>query len=214
MVKAEIRSLIANLLPRFDKTTKYHPLFIDASIERVLIEMYQELFTENPLALQRFTKGYGYTTPLAVLLEAGTGIYYTTLPASIIPFRDKASGVRRVSTIVRSGLTFFPVDARETDLLLSGSYADYITSKIGYLVTDTRVEYYNMSGVVLGQGVRMDCIVPFSVYAETDTVFVPEKLNHEAPTFIERVLAVLGVVQPVDQLDNNKDLVRQMNNGN
>lgn len=205
MVKAEIRSLVKNLLPKYDKSGKYAPRFLDAVIEKVLAEMYNDVFRRNPLELQRYTKPYGYTSPLAVLLEAATGLYYTTLPAATLVFPDKASGVRRISTPLQGGMTFFPVDQREMDLIQSGSYSDVVSSKIGYAVTPTRVEYYNMSAAIIASGVRMDCIIPFSVYTDTDTVLIPEERN-EGLSFIDRVLAVLGVVRPIDALDNNADV--------
>jgi hypothetical protein len=208
MIKEEIRSTIFNLLPKLDRTSKFHPRVIDAAIERVLMEMYQELFDENPLYLQRFTKGYGYTTPLAVAAEGTTGIYYTTLPAKVIPFRDKASGVRRISTVVNTGLSFIPIDQREADILTSGSFADMVTSKIGYMVTPERIEYYKMSGSVPTDGVRTDLIVPFSVYADTDNVLIPETKGPQGETFIDRVLKILQVIQPIDLLDNNADTVK------
>ena len=211
MQKQELRSLIKNLLPAIDKVNKWHPNVIDAAIERVLIEMYNELFAENPLALQRFTKQYGYGTALGVSLEGATGLYYTTLPAKIVPFRDKASGVRRISTKVQGGLTFFPIDPREMDLILSGSNVDTITTKIGYVVNSERVEYYNMSGTVQTDGVRMDLIVPFSVYDDDDEVLVPETRNEKGTTFTDRVLAILGVVQPKDLKDDNAETKRESN---
>ena len=206
MQKQEIRSLIKNLLPRLDKSNKYHPKVIDSAIEKVLGEIYTEVFKRNSMELQRYCKPYGYTTALTVNLEPATGLYYTTLPAAIYPFPDKSSGVRRVSTIVQGGLTFFPIDQREHDLILSGSNVDAVTSKIGYTVTSTRVEFYNMSGTVLAAGVRMDCIVPFSVYSDTDTVLIPEEKDDQGRTFIDRVLAILGIVRPIDALDNNADV--------
>lgn len=205
MVKAEIRSLITNLLPKYDKTNKYHPSVVNAAIERVLIEMYQEVFYENPLALQRFTKPYGYTVALAVSSEASTGLYYTTLPAKVVPFKDKSSGVRRISTPVQGAFTFFPTDQREMDYLQNGSNADTVTSKIGYVVTPTRVEYYNISGAVRTSGVRMDIVIPFSTYLDTDEVLIPESLNKEAGEFEDRVLKILGVIQPVDLKDDNAE---------
>lgn len=205
MQKQEIRSLFRNLLPRLDKTAKWHPMVIDTAIERVLIEMYQELFAENPLALQRFTKQYGYGTALEVLLEAGTGLYYTTLPAKIVPFRDKASGVRRVSTVVQGGLTFFPIDPREMDLILSGSNTNTMLGKIGYAVNSERVEYFNMLGGPLAAGVRMDLIVPFSEYDDDDEVLVPETKEEKGRNFTDRVLDILGVIRAVDLKDDNAD---------
>jgi len=70
-----------------------------------------------------------------------------------------------------------------------------------------------MSGSVLYSGVRIDCIIPFSQYADTDTVLIPESVTQDGKTFIDRVLAPLGVIQPVDLKDDNADTVRQMNNG-
>ncbi len=213
MIKAEIRGFIKGLLPAEDKTGKYHSNIVDAAIEKVLSEVYNEVYWRDSLELQRYTKGYGYTTALTVLYENATGLYYTTLPAGIIPFPDKASGVRRVSTVIKGGLTFFPVDQRETDFLLSGSIVDTVTEKIGYCVTPTRVEYYNMNGTVIGNGVRMDLIVPFSVYLDIDTVLIPEIGTPDGEKFVDRVLKVLGVIQPVDLKDDNADTVKQTDNG-
>jgi hypothetical protein len=211
MLKKEIRSLIFNLLPKYDKSGKYHFRLLDAAIERVLIEMYQEVFYENPLALQRFTKPYGYTTALTVISEATTGLYYTNVPAQYVVFKDKSSGIRRVSTPVQGAFTFFPMDQREMDFVQNGSNVDAVTTKIGYVVTPTRVEYYNMSGAVLTSGVRMDVIIPFSVYLDTDEVLIPESLNKESGEFEDRVLKILGVIQPVDLKDDNAE--KQVANG-
>ena len=212
MIKSEIRSLIVNLLPKLDKTGKYHPRFIDAAIEKVINEMYNNVYKRNPLELMRYTEGYGYTTALPVLSEASTGIYYTTLPSAIVPFPDKASGVRRVSTMVQGGMKFFPIDKREIELLLDNSNVNYVTSKIGYLVTPDRVEFYNLSGAVLGAGVRMDLIIPFSSYSDTDVVLLPEEVDPQGQTFVDKVLKTLSVIQPMDAVDNNAD-IKQTGNG-
>jgi hypothetical protein len=212
MVKAEIRSLISNELPKFDKTGKYHPRFVDAAIEKVISGMYNDVFKADPLALQRYTKGFGYTTPLVVSLEATTGLYYTTLPAAIVPFSDKSSGVRRISTPIQGGFNFFPMDSREMDFI-SGSNIDLVTAKIGYVVTPTRVEFYKMSTSVMTSGVRMDLIIPFSNYADTDVVLIPEETDAQGQTFIDKVLKILGVVQKVDLLDNNSDVETKQNSG-
>jgi len=223
MVKAEIRSLIKNLLPKHDKVGKYHSLILDAAIETVINELYHEVFADNPLTLQRFTKPYGYTVPLVVNYEASSGLYYTTLPANIVVLPDKASGVRRVSSPLQGGMSFFPMDAREHDLILSGSYANTVTSKVGYCVTPTRVEFYKANAATLTNGVRMDLIVPFSVYADTDQVVIPEigdlsssnpYKQKNAQTLVQRVLAILGVIGSVDQLDNNSDPVQRQNSNN
>jgi hypothetical protein len=214
MVKSEIRSLILNILPRFDKTGKYTPRFVDACIEKVLNGMYNDVFRADPLALQRYTKGFGYVTPLTISFEATSGLYYTNYPTgiSIVPFTDKASGVRRVSTPIQGGFNFFPMDSREMDFI-NGSNIDLVTAKIGYAVTPTRVEFYKMSTSVIATGIRMDLIIPFSNYADTDVVLIPEEADAQGTTFIDKVLKILGAVQKVDLLDSNSDIETKQNTG-
>lgn len=202
MTKQELRSLIKNSLQKLDKTNKYHPNVIDFEIEKVLNEMYWELYAVDPLILQRYVKTYTVAAPMA-LYENSSGLYYTTLPADIVPFPDKCSGVRRIATAVQSGLTFVPIDAREMDLIMSSSYINNVNSKIGYAVTN-RIEYYNMSAGVAAAGARMDLIIPFSSYADAETVLLPE-ISGQDSTFIKRVIDNMALIKPVDFLDDNKD---------
>jgi hypothetical protein len=204
MQKAEIRSLIKNSLLRLDRTNRWHDNYIDAAIEKTLARLYEEVWRINPNNLQRYTLGFGYTTPISVLTENTTGIKYSTLPTSIIPIQDKASGVRRISTMTQGMVMFLPMDFREMDLVADGSYFDTITSKIGYAVNQTRVEYYNMSVVVEAAGVRMDLIIPFSKYSETDEVKIPEinDLKNDE-TFVDKVMKILMFAPPPDLTDEN-----------
>lgn len=205
MIKKEIRSLVLNRLQRYDKTAKYNGRVIDAECEAVLNQMYNEVFGMNPLSLQRFTKGYGYTTPLTVDNEASTLIYYTTLPENIVYFPDRSSGVRRVAPATQIGIGFYPMDQREWDLAMSGLYVNYVKDKIGYIVTPTRVEYYGMTGTIINSGVRMDIIIPFSEYEDTDVVMYPEHVLEGGEGFIDRVVIRLQNKPPVDLKDDNKD---------
>lgn len=198
MIKEEIRSLIFNYLPKLDKSNKYHPRFIDAAIEQTIKELYWDIWSVSPHNLQRYTVGYGYTTAITVNLEASTQLYYSTLPAAIVPFPDKCSGVRRIHTPVQAGVKFYPMDAREHDLILNGSFVNTLTDMVGYSVNQSRVEYYNMTAAIIASGVRMDIIQPFSAYADTDTVLLPELRDKDGGTFESRVLSKLGVIQPVN----------------
>jgi len=204
MIKEEIRSYFINLLPKYESIERFHPQVVDRAIERALAEFYNLVFLRSPLELQRYSKEFGYTTALTVSIEAGTGIYYTNYPTgvSIIPFPDKASGVRRISTIAQGGITFYPVDPREMDLLAGGSYADTVTSKIGYCARRTRIEYYNPSAVVIATGVRADLIIPFSDYLDTDDVMIPDLTGNEGSGFTDRVLQILSAVRPVELFEN------------
>jgi len=205
MTKQEIRSLIKNHLQKWDSTSKYHDRVIDSCIEQVVKEMYWELFAIDPHAIQRYLVRYGVTSPVAVILNNTLGFYTSTLPAEIVPLPDKASGCRRISTIAQAGLSFFPMDSREFDLVKSSSYVNTVTSKIGYIVNQTTVDYCGMSAAVAAVGVRMDILQRFSAYADTDTVLLPESVTGEGIDFTQRVLRTLQVIPPVSQSDDNAD---------
>ena len=205
MTKAEIRSLIFNHLPKWDASSKYHFRFVDAAIEQVVKEMYWELFAIDPHAIQRYLVRYGVTSPVAVTLNNTLGFYTSILPADIVPLPDKASGVRRISTIAQAGLTFFPMDSREFDLVKSSSYVNTVTSKIGYVVNQTTIDYCGMTAAISAVGVRMDILQVFSAYADTDIVLLPELVTGEGIDFTQRVLRTLQVIPPVSQSDDNAD---------
>jgi hypothetical protein len=203
MIKSEIRSLIKNSLPKFDSDAKFHNRYLDAVIEKVLSEMYWEVWSVSPLALQGYCKRYGGTTAIAVAQDLNANIYYSNYPARYIPFSDKASGVRRITTRQQGGFTFFPMDEREVELVNSGSYVNTVSDKIGYVVTPERIEYWNMSAAVVAAGVRMDIVIPFSVYADSDNVVVPEISSEAGETFVERVIKVLVALPTPDVKDDN-----------
>jgi hypothetical protein len=123
---------------------------------------------------------------------------------STIPVPDKASGVRRVSTIAQGGVSFYPMDSREMDFIMAGSYTDYVTSKVGYCPRRTRIEYYNPSLAIIAAGVRADLLIPFSKYEETDTVLVPELTGDQGTGFTDRVLQILSAVKPVELFENKQ----------
>lgn len=198
MIKEEIRSLVFNEAQRLDPKARYHPRFLDAVIEKCLNEMYWELYALDSLALQRYTVTYGRATAVAVSYEATTQLYYSTLPAKIVPFPDKCSGVRRVHTVIQGGMRFYPADFRELDLIQSSSYFSEVTDKVLYAVNQERIEYYGMTAAIATAGVRMDIIQPFSQYADTETVLIPEFRDGEGLSFDDRVKRKLMAIPPVD----------------
>lgn len=220
MIKKEILSTIINLLPKEDKTGKYHPRFIEAVIENVLIGMYKQVYERNPRLVDNYTVQYGETTAIDITLDAVTGIYYSTIPARIVSLPCKNSGVRRIYSFDQTDASndatyynaFVPMDSTEADMIFNTDIA-IVTSKIGYRVRqDTQVDYYNTNAFVRAAGVRMDLLIPFSVYTDTDVVHIPEFSEKEGGSFTQRVLQVLGVIQPKDLKDNNSPAMAQANN--
>jgi hypothetical protein len=213
MIKQEIRSSIRNLLPKYDKVGRWHDRIVDNAIEKVLSAMYQEIANVNSNDLYRYCKRYGTTTPIAVTQDLNGNFYYSTYPEKVCVINDSSSGVRRITTRTQSGFTFFPMDVSQLEFVRSGSYVDTVNTKIGYLVTQDRIEYFDMTTAVRSIGVRMDLLIPFSKYAETDVVLIPEIVDAQGRDFTTRVLAILGVVQPVDLKDDSSNPITQQSNG-
>jgi hypothetical protein len=213
MQKQEIRSILRNILPKIDKDNRFHDNVINAVCEKVLAQMLNEVWQVAPYSLEKYVKQYGYTTPIVVSLEPTTGIYYSNLPEPIIPFGDNASGVRRISQIRGGGVTFFPMSFSQIDLVSNGSYFNTTTAKIGYAVNQTRIEYFKMTTAIANVGVKMDLIIPFSKYAETDEVKIPEVADlRTGETFFDRAIKILGLTPKVDLLDDNTSDVKQKDN--
>jgi hypothetical protein len=203
MIKQEIVSYIRSFLPREDATQRFHELTLTATIERVIIEMYQDIYKINPRLLSKYTKQYGETTPIAVKLNQSAGIYYSDLPSKIVGLPCSYSGVVHVYTVNHAGNVFQPMDATEADLIFNTDVA-IVTNKIGYRTRqDTRIDYWNMNTTVYNEGVRMDLLIPFSAYEDNDVVMIPELGEKEGGAFTTRVLSLLGIVPPADLTDDN-----------
>jgi hypothetical protein len=208
MRKDEIRSTVRNTLPKYDKSGRYGDRYIDACVEKALASLYHDVFLTNPLSLPNYAKGYGYATPIAIQTENSTGIKYCTLPESIIPLEQQGSGVLRVATPTQGQVMFYPTYVREVELFANGSFVNTVNTKVGYVVNQTRVEFYGLPASITG--VKMDLLIPFSKYAEDDEVKIPEltevtgtNYRQVAQTFMDRVMSILQVVQPVDLRDDN-----------
>lgn len=205
MRKDEIRSLIFNLLPKYAKGAEFHKEVIDRAIEKVINQLYTETFLRDPLSIQRYTKRFGTTTPIDVDYDSSAGIYYSNYPSGVMPISlpDKASGLRRVTSVAQGGIKFFPMDQREMELVENGSFFSSTSEVIGYVPTRERIEYWNMTAAIAADGVRLDCVVPYSDYSESDQILMPENPSGEGATFTDLVLTILGVIRPQDTIDDN-----------
>jgi len=211
MQKNEIRSLIKNLLPRIDKESVFHNRLIDASVEKVLAEMYVELWGADPRSVDAYTKSY---TNITIVQEPSTSIYYSVLPERIIPIPDNSSGVRHIYPLVANTPEFKPMSAFDINRVYDTDLA-VVTTKVGFRVKQQgstiypRVDYWNTTPTIVNAGVRMELLIPFSAYADTDIVLVPELKNKAGESFTDRVIRLLSVIPPIDTADNNKNKYAQ-----
>lgn len=203
MTKAEIRSLIRNYLAKIDKTNKYHPEVIDATIERAFSQAYSDIFFRKPMELDNYTVELGGDgTTISVSQDTDTLVYYSDLSVGYVPLPDKASGVRHVFTEETGGTGFYPMSGTEFDLMSRGVLSANVSNKIGYVVRPTRVEYYGATAAVIAAGVRMHVLQLFREYSDTDTVNMPFSRDID---LVKAVLELLGVIPPVDLQDTNAD---------
>lgn len=222
MQKNEIRALIFNVLPKYAQGSEYHKEVVDRAIEKAINQLYTETFLRDPLSINRYVKRFGTVTAIAVSQDAVAGIYYVPYTAlgtdpmgdhiMPVPLPDSASGVRRIMTVAQStGVKFFPISQVEMDLMAGSSFTKTVTDKIWYVTTQDRVEFYGMTSAIATAGVRMDVLIGFSDYSETDDILIPENPSittsgqkSESATFTDLVLGILGIIRPQETVDDNQ----------
>ena len=199
----EVRSLVINLLKRVDKTAKYHPNVVDAAVERAINQAYSDIMLSRPQELDNYTRAYGDNgTTITVSSNSNTNIKYSDLPADYVPLPDLASGVRAIYTATTGGKVFIPMSAQSFDFVTHSTHTSNVTDMIGYVVRRDKVEYFNMDSTTQSAGVRMEILLPFRSYADTDDVLLPFSRDLD---FLEAVLRIMGIVPPADLKDDNAD---------
>ena len=206
MTKEEIRSLVRNYLMKVDKTNKYHPEVIDATIERAFNQAFSDIFFKRPMSLDNYTVEYkGTGDGITISTDANTSIKYVTLPATYVPLPDKASGVRHVYSMTSDSTysDFYPMTETEYDLMSEGVLSENVRGKYGYVVRDTIIELYGIGATDTLAKVRIRLLQNFREYANTDVVNMPFSRDID---LIRAVLELLGVVPPVDLKDDNAEV--------
>ena len=205
MQKNYLRDYIKNLLKKIDKTNKYHPNVIDHAIEKAINNIFSELALKNPRELDEYTKEYDLD-----LAQDGTSRNYTaTLTQPFIPIPDKLGGVRHIEAQGDyEEIKFVPMTQKE--FYLYPNTAGYLVSdRIPYYVTSTKIFFFRPTSAVVTSGVTVHQLIPFTVYADTDTVMIPQAMDDAV---VKLALGHLGLIQPVDLANDNNDVIEQ-NNG-
>lgn len=202
MQKNFLRDYIKNLLRKIDKTNKYHPNVIDHAIEKAINSIFAEIAIKRPHELDAYTKEYDLT-----LVRDGTSQnYYTTLTAPYVPIPDKRGGIRHIETQGDfAEIIFVPVTQSEF-YRYPNTYSAMVSDRVPYYVDNTKIYFYNPNDVVTAADVTVHQVIPFTSYADTDTIKIPDGQDH---LIVKLALEHLGIIQPVDLANDNNDTIEQ-----
>ena len=201
MQKNHLRDYVRNLLPRVDKTNKYHPVVVDHAIEKALNGVFAEIAIKRPHELDQ----YATEIDLVLTQDEGSSNYWAAL-APYVPIPDKRSGIRLVEAQGDyAELTFIPLSQKEF-FMYPNTYKSSLSDRIPYYITKDKIYFYAPTAAVISSGVTVHQIVPFTAYEDTETVNIPDGMDDFV---INRALEFLRAVPPVDLANDNNDVQEQ-----
>lgn len=158
-------------------------LYIDAAFRDVVYEVYKT----NQAGLSEYAKKYD---GIAVSLDGVTGAYTSTLPAATVQLSGTSSGIRRVNFDTGTDLEFVPVDAEIAESISMLDVSDInINDVIGYYPRNNKlVEYLNFPAAFAAETLRMDLVIPFTEYGDSDEVALPSGQNLNLITAVVKLL--------------------------
>jgi len=213
MTKAQLRSIIQNLLKKIDKTKKYHDVVVDHAIEHVMNQVFYDVFLQRPQELEEYCTEVGIDVATGPVPDE----YYLSLDGyNYVPMPDKASGIRsiRLPAVSRGTypkIKFYPMSETEYDLLKNSQAYNVISNtdiehlRIGYVVRRTQIDLFNYpTAFGASDTLQVRILRPFTDYSDSDIVHMPHGKDID---IMRMVLEFFGIVPPVDLKDDNKDNV-------
>jgi hypothetical protein len=197
MIKQVYIDLIRNMLAPVDKTNRYHPAQIEAICDVVYAELLAASSIDDIDDLGLYTKEY---INESVTLDAVRGLYYSTIPAAIVPIPGVTSGVYRINSMQSLDLDYVPTTELEM-YYGDGAAAQTSDVTIGFWLQGTKIWYdESMTSDIAAEGVRIQVLPRFSLYAATDIVNIPKCTDTQ---FCQKVLQFISPTVPVDLKANN-----------
>lgn len=190
MRKDELISLVKNTVRRIDKTNSLHERVIEMALGRSLNTVIYDVFRNDMSNMDLYTKTYENVAVSASISE---------LPVSIVQLPRVGDGVMAIRATGEDGMYFYPMTIQQSmnhSFLESTNY----TSDVGFVVRNSQVQYYGISDDVTA--VDMDLVRPFEEYDMDEDYYVPAGQDE---TVLRRTLEILGVIQPVNLINNNSD---------
>lgn len=197
MHRLEIQQFIKNVLSPIDKSGRFHMENIKIACDLVYSQLMSRISDSLIGDLDLYSKEY---TAQSVILDATKNLYYSTLPAEIVPIPGISSGLRHINTNQGLDLDFVPITELEM-YYADASVTQTTDTTIGYWLQGTKIWYdESMTPAIAAAGVRIILIPRFSEFGRAETVNIPGCLDLD---FIGQVIQLIAPTAPVDLKANN-----------
>lgn len=200
MTKEQFIELVKGKLtsadPNPDIEEKYHSkrieLFISLAFNDVIYQVFARNLDEKDLYARSYT--------VDVLYDETYDQYYSTLPALVIQL-PMNTGVHKISPLQESW-SFLPINQLQEDVF-SELEVNTICKDPSYYFNTNRVfyQYYDWKNQHIRQ-VKMDLIISFESYANTDIVVIPAG---KESTIVDLVTQMMSQQLTADHTKNLND---------
>jgi len=198
MTRIEFQQIIKNLLKPVDNTGQFHMENIRIACDLVYSNKMSHISDELVGDIDHWSKEYMNQD---VTLDAGRNLYYSDLPATIVPIPGVTSGLRAINTSQGNALDFTPTTEMEM-YYMDGSVTQMVDTTIGYWLQGQRIWYdESMTPAIANAGVRILLIPRFSEFDKDDVVSVP---GCEDMAFVQEVIQFMAPSAPVNLKANNQ----------
>lgn len=201
MSRAEIISYVKNLLPKIDKTLKYHDNVVAMAIDLAMEQVFHDMYLEDPKHLDVYAKAYETNSATSDTLNGVYKIPFANIGAYPINIPAKARGVIRVFNETNKTQRFIPVSYAEY-LQLPATESGYLTSTVWYAVKRDAVVLHNLPTANISDTFTVFMIPKFYDMLPTDTFNFPYGQDQKV---MEYVMQHLSYIRPKDLLTNNAD---------
>ena len=158
------------------------------------------IFTRNLTNFDPYTKEY---QSVAISQDGNTNVYYSTLPSPIIMIPRKAgNGIMRISGMTSNSIEFVPMTNNMLQTI-EGLEVDDVDDVVGYVFKNGRIEYQGMTATIAAGIVKMELIIPFEEYEDTDYVQIPTGSNE---IIIQGVVQLLVGTPDADRINDGNSV--------
>ena len=179
-----------------DLTEKYHEarieLFISLAFNDVIYQVFAQNLDDKDLYVRTYT--------VDVALDETYDQYYATLPANVIQLPNN-SGIHKISPL-KENWSFVPINQLSEEIFIELE-VHKACQEPSYYFNNEKVffQYYDWKNKHVKQ-VRIDMIIPFEDYADTDNVVVPAG---KESAITDAVFKMMGEQLPTDHTNNLND---------